>query len=200
MFDRPAFKNERLDRRGHPLRPGRCHFDRARKDEGGMGGDEPAHVAKRNRSGGQLRAQRFAGLFVCKQRVTLATPFFVERVGDRGDRGWFLQHDRGVGRQIIKNGRASRERIFPRGYREPVERRVAALRFDRKVAQRFDRVAEELDAHGRVGGCGKKVDDAAAHRVLADRADHVAARVAKVEEPLLKLLETGRRAGTQVKP
>ncbi len=50
------------------------------------------------------------------------------------------------------------------------------------AAELLDLVAEELDAHGVVGGGREHVEDAAAHRELAAAGDHVDARVGEVDE------------------
>ena len=63
--------------------------------------------------------------------------------------------------------------IAPRRDGERFERCAAALRFDREAAHRLDVVAEELDAHRRLGGRREEIDDTAAHGVLADGADEV---------------------------
>ena len=97
MFDRPAFENKRFDGRRHPVRSALAHLDRAGEDERGMGCDERADVVQRNRGRGQLGPQRFAGILVGEQCVTLAIAFFIQRIDDCGDRGRFFQHDRSVG-------------------------------------------------------------------------------------------------------
>ena len=53
---------------------------------------------------------------------------------------------------------------------------------DRERADLLDLVAEELDAHGVVGGRREDVEDAAAHGELAAAGDHVDPRVREVDE------------------
>jgi hypothetical protein len=67
----------------------------------------------------------------------------------------------------------------------------AALRCEVERTHAFDLIAEELDAGRRVFAGGKKIEDAAAHGVLADCAHHIGALVAEREEALLQPFEAG---------
>ena len=75
--------------------------------------------------------------------------------------------------------------LQPRRDRDLVERAARALRGQVEGPNRLDLVTEELDPHRQVGGGREDVEDAAPHRVLAGRADHVDACVAQPVEPLL---------------
>jgi len=76
---------------------------------------------------------------------------------------------------------------------------AVVLRCDSIEKARRDSIAspKKLDAHGGIGGSGKKVDNSAAYGVLANRADHVAPHVAEIEKPPLQTFPTGLVTGTQ---
>ena len=129
--------------------------------------------------------------------MTLAGALFIECGDDRGDRRRLLEHDGRVRRKIVEDRRPLVAGLVPRGYREPIDRRVAALGFDGKGPHRLDRVAEKLDTHRRVGRRREEIDDAAAYGVLADGAHDVAARVTELEEAPLQGVPTRLVVGLQ---
>ncbi len=76
--------------------------------------------------------------------------------------------------------------LQPRHDRHGADRLVGTLRLNFERPQRFEGVAEELEPHRPLGRGRKDVQNAAAHRELAGRADYVDARVAKPVEPRLQ--------------
>ncbi len=197
MLDRQRFKDERLENRRDPRLPA-LRLDPAGKDERCVSRDLLAGLVQRDRRNVAALQQIRIGALVGRQRMALARAFVVERLRDGADRRRFLHHDDRALRQVFED-RSGRivDAIDPRCDGEAIDDVAAALRLDRKLAHRFDAVAEEVDAHRCVGRGGKEIDDAAAHRVLADGAHDVAALVAELEEAALYVLPAGLVAGPQ---
>ncbi len=77
-----------------------------------------------------------------------------------------------------------------------VERVLRALRLGVEPADRLDRVAEEVEPHRRLLARREEVDDAAAHREVADLVDQVGAAEAEAHQALGQLVERdGPRPG-----
>ena len=78
--------------------------------------------------------------------------------------------------------RVGEQQLAAAGRVELVDGVGGALVGDGERAQLADLVAPELDAHGVLGGGREDVDDAAAHRELAARGDHLDPRVGQLDE------------------
>ena len=182
MLDRRRFEDERFESRWDPrLRRLASRFRREATSVAYAAIVLARLVQRRSAQRGALEQSR-VGALVGRQRMALARAFVVERLRDGADRRRLVITT--IAARTAGNRRSSvaRRRVDPRRDREAIDDVAAALRFDRELAHRLDAVAEEVDAHRRVGGRGKEVDDAAAHRVLADGAHDVAALVAELEE------------------
>ena len=145
----------------HPLRVGDEHQRAVGQQVGeqlqlgpDQRGDERLHALARDALGQVLQQ-------LAQRRVVLVG------AGQRG--GAFAD---GVGEQ----------QLAAAGCVEHVDGVGGALVGDRERAQLADLVAPELDAHGVLGGRREHVDDAAAHRELAARGDHLDARVGQLDE------------------
>src|SRR5579871_305011 len=133
MLGRPALQNERLQYRRGPIER-RGALDRARKDQRRVPRDALAELAERDRRSGGLGEQRLIIFeLLAEQRVALPRPFFIERRGDRRKRRRFFEYDRRVGGQVVEDRRGAL-RLRPRRDGQRLERRAAALRFDRERA------------------------------------------------------------------
>ncbi len=94
--------------------------------------------------------------------------------------------------EAFENARAIRafaRNLAPRHDLDLLARAVAALRREIERTHALDGIAEELDARRQRFARGEDVEDAAAHRVLADRTNDVGAHVAEGKEPFLQTLE-----------
>jgi hypothetical protein len=85
--------------------------------------------------------------------------------------------------------------LAPRHDRHRVELVGRALRLDLEGPDRLELVAEEFEPHRAVGRGREQVEDAAAHREVAGRADHVDPLVAEPGEPGLQRLPARLVAG-----
>jgi len=176
-------------REEHVLFAGAFVFETAldRREQGRLFEDHDPVVA-------EVVQQRFA--FVVRERKPRLGDIRAareERAGgrDRGGRAFDLREDPGAQPVVARN-------LAPRDHVERVEGARAPLRRKVERADRFDLVAEELDACGRVGARGPHVHDAAANGVFAGGRDHVRAVIAEFEEFLLSRFEPGvltRREG-----
>ena len=84
-----------------------------------------------------------------------------------------------IGRKVVKEGRRARF-LGQRNDRGLIERLNRALRGRIVPPDRFDGLADELDANRIVGPCGKKIDDAAANAEFAVLVDRILAGEAGV--------------------
>ncbi len=150
MLRRPALQGEARGARHEGERFVR--LDRARYDERRVPGDRGCEIVER--------------------RVRV----------DRCERCGLVEHDRRVVAQVVERRCALvvARRFVPRRDGNRVELFVAALRFEIESANGLDGIAEELDANRCRRGCGKAVENSAAHRVLAGRTDNVDALVAEI--------------------